>query len=237
MINLCLHIYDPNNTQALLGYFSERISHVDRILISAPSCAVGTIGNILKTISDIPPFEIYSVANTSNDWSGYLTLLRECKVDTLIVGNDSIVTRRIIRKRDAAELFDLTVNAVRPCLVGELDSAKVSVIVDGRSSTSWVSSYMFGLKFGLTTPVQAADWIEGRRLSITPEAKASFMSYLSINRPELIARELPADGKLSAMYHERLLTEYAMRQSFDIVSQYGGNWMRKFARFIESIFL
>ncbi|GAA0635324.1 hypothetical protein GCM10009016_27440 [Halomonas beimenensis] len=81
---------------------------------------------------------------------------------------------------------------------------------------------------------QIASWLESRSSYIPENTCKFFMAHLEKSRPELLALDRNACGKLSAMYLERLLTEYAVLNEFDIVSQYGGSWSRKLFKLIEA---
>lgn len=237
MIELCLHIYHPKHTHALLKTFASIFSRIDRVLVSTPVPAVADITQRLSHIRMLPPYRIIGVENERNDWSGYLPLLKQVRSDTFIIGNDSIVNRRIIRKRDVETLLELTTGWERPCLVGELDTARASVPIDGRSSSTWVSSYLFGMKLKDTKAEHIAEWLETHSNTISDHTQEVFMAFIVKSRPNLLANDAAIRGKLSAMYLERLLTEYATAESFDIVSQYGGNWNRKIRKLIEVKFL
>lgn len=237
MTDLCLHIYYPENTRQLLNSFSEVLSRTEHVFVTTPAQGVPSVTEILLHIDNFPPYKVMPIDNTFHDWSGYLALLRASDADTLIVANDSIVNRRIIRKRDVTKLFELVTRSFRPSLVGELDVALESVCIDGRSSMSWVSSYMFGLKLKAGSNELVAEWLESRCSKIPASTQKSFMAHLDESRRDLLTAEGIPKGKLTAMYLERLLMEYATAEGFDIVSLYGGNWSRKVARLLENKFL
>ncbi len=150
----------------------------------------------------------------------------------MIFGNDSIVNRRIIRSYDVKSLYEITSESDRPCLVGELDTMRVSVPINGRSSSAWVSSYLFGLKLGTAEAKQVSVWLKQRSATIEDCARDAFAAFLEKRRPDITTVE----GKLSAMYLERLLSEYAASEGFEIVNQYAGNWGRKVRKLMEAHF-
>lgn len=238
MYELCLHIYVPAHTRPMLEKFQPVIDRAERVLISTPEPRVEEVRTLVYQKAPDADVEIIGVDNTYNDWSGFLALFAKATASRLIFGNDSLINRRLMRKADITQLASMVESAKRPSLIGELDTGSISVPVGGRSSTAWVSSFLFGMYL--------ADGIDAQNLGrtlalqcdrIPAQTRDAFLTFLRLRRPGLLEANPDGEGKIHAMYLERLLTHHAAALQFDIVSQYGGNWKRRVYRLIESKFL
>lgn len=235
MVEVCLHIYNIQHIKPLLKKFRPFESRFDHYIISVPVEAAVDADDHIKALGLSVPYTVVGVENRYNDWSGYLALLRRTKSKVLLFCNDSVISRRLIFHQDFQRLFDLLSGAGKPSIIGELDFAKVSVPVNGRSSVCWISSYLFGLKLGDNAAVQAAAILESTCENIHVQTRQFFLEYLGDRRKKLLKVDPSDGGKVFAMHLERLMTDYAIQNNFDIVSMYGGDWNRKIRKLVECV--
>lgn len=236
MFKLCLHVYNPDNMIVMLKKFQPVMQEVEGVLISTLCSQVEEVKEHIELAKLNFEADVIGTDNAFNDWSGYLALLEASSSDRMIFGNDSLINRRLIRKTDIVTLAGLVNNATGPSLIGELDTSRVSVPIGSYSSTAWISSFLFGLKMGNGIDAR----ILGRNLkyncqSIPEPARDWFLAYLSRHRSEFLS--MNAEGKLHAMYLERLLSHFLSQAEFEILNQYAGSWPRKIFRRLEGTFL
>ena len=235
MFELCLHIYAPAHTRPMLKKFQPVIGRAQRVLISTPEPRVEEVRALVYQDAPDTDVEIIGVDNTYHDWSGFLALFAKVTADRLIFGNDSLINRRLMRKANITQLAGMVESVKRPSLIGELDTGRVSVPVEGCSSTAWVSSFLFGMYLAGDMDAKSLGRILAAECHTIPEqTRQAFLAFLHQRRQGLLKANPDGGGKLHAMYLERLLTHHAEANEFDIVSQYGGDWNRKICRLIES---
>lgn len=235
MVEMCLHIHDLQHAKPLWKKFRSLESRFEKYTISVPEKVVEQANDLFGALRLNVPYTVIGVENRYNDWSGYLALLRESKSSKLILCNDSVISRRFILHRDFQRLLDLLLSANRPCIIGELDTAKVSVPVNGRSSPCWISSYLFGLNIGDSPALQMATQLESLCENMSDQTNTFFLEYLGEHRKDLLKDDPRGGGKIVAMHLERLMTDYAIQNEFDIVSMYGGDWNRKVRKLVECV--
>lgn len=232
MTDLCLHIYSEKNTKKLLSKFSKIIKEFDNLIITTRPESVLAVTKKLDSIKNIPPFKILPVDNRYNDWSGYFELIRQSSTE-IIIANDSLVYRRIITKSEIKNLYDLTFASSSPCLIGELDTSKNSVKIDGVSSISWISSYLFGMKLSSKQKEKFLENFKKNTTIIDNSTKEYFENYLKLKRPDF-SKCNSTNGKILAMYFERLLFIFAQSNSFEIINNFAGSNKRKLSKLLES---
>ena len=235
MVEACLHIHNIQHAKPLLKKFRLIQTRLSRFIISVPKSEVKRANDLFETLNFTTPHTTIGVENKYNDWSGYLALLQQSKSNKLIVCNDSVISRRLMVRRDFQRLFDLLDGAKSSSLIGELDTAKVSVSINGISSPCWISSYMFGLNLENISASELATQLERNCENIPEQTAAYFLNFLGNRRKDLLKSEPLGGGKIIAMHLERLLTDYAIQNEFDIVSMFGGDWNRKFRKLAECV--
>jgi hypothetical protein len=224
----------------MLDKFRRVMDRAQKVLISTPEALYDNVRGLVYHDAPDADIELIGVDNTYNDWSGFLALLTRVTASRLILANDSIINRRLIRTANIEELASMVESAARPSLIGEVDTAHISVPVGGYSSTAWVSSYLVGMYL--------PDSMNAKRLAsilaadchtIPPHTREFFLDFLRKYRRDILNTNPDGGGKLHSMYLERLLTHVAATNQIDIVSQYGGGgyFRRKVYRLMEITFL
>lgn len=234
MTDLCLHIYSEKNTKKLLSKFTRIIGDFDNLFVTTRPEQVLSVTDKLNSIKNIPPFKVLPVDNKYNDWSGYFELIKKSSPE-IVIANDSLVYRRIITKSEIKNLFDLMITNSSPCLIGEIDTSKYSVKIDGVSSISWISSYLFGIKMSSILKEKFLEDFKINTTMIDNSTKEHFENYLKLKRPDL-SKCKSTNSKIIGMYFERLLFIFAQRNSFEIINNFAGSNKRKLLKLLESKF-
>lgn len=229
---LAIHLFVERKVDGLFSKLVELIELADEVWLSSSN-------NILlekaqqKLSASGRHLRCFHVDNRWHDWSGYLSFLQESHLtNKMIICNDSIVSRRVISSH-TMELFYDTLKINGPVLIGELDTTKCSVDLNGWSSTSWVSTYLFSIQ-GLTVDVpQLVTAVEADVDRVLHVSQHFFNDYLNARRTNLVSTLGKRRAKLGAMFFERRLTRLVIESGLPIINFCAGSLIRKAERIIE----
>lgn len=229
-----LHIYHPDQLQRVFRKLRPALDVSHEIWLASPNKALMTAAERV-TSSFTLPVRHFAVSNTWHDWSGFLAFLRAYEPETrLIIGNDSITTRRVLSTRSVNSVVQASQSRTN-ALVGELDLAKESVTIQRESSVCWISTYLFALSGIQVDAGSLEELVLFDVEQILNEPNHFFRRYLLQRRPSLVRQPDLLRAKLGAMCFERHLTRIAIAQGADIVHAFAGSHLRKLERLLERL--
>lgn len=231
---LALHLYSPKAVPELLHKLRPALNRVQEVWFSSATPMLSAYA--MEQLSNTGlPVRTFIVDNSWHDWSGYLSFLRAYDgASRLIIGNDSIVTRRVLSARSVQAFMDSLADQSR-LLAGELDTSSVSAQLQSWSSPCWISTYLFALS-GITVDVDLLEKQVKQDVSaILSDRDHLFFKYLASRRPGIVASPHLLSAKLGAMCFERRLTRLAMDKGITIVHAFAGNPRRKIERWLERL--
>lgn len=232
---LGIHLHNEKNVLKVLEKVDELIKISNEIWISSSNKSIFNNSYLKKALSG-KKIIFFHVENKWNDWSGYLAFLTKIKKnDLIILCNDSIIGRRLISKSDVNE-FISALNIEGPALIGEVDSSKYSVDLNGWTSLSWVSSYLFAIQGCEFEFLDIEMEVIKSLKRIQNSVNHPFSDYLKKRRAELFIDENRRNAKQGGMFFERWLTRICIENGFNIVNCFAGNKRRKFEKFLENYF-
>jgi hypothetical protein len=229
---LGIHLHNKEHFSKFIKKIEPLIAISDEVWISSQNAEI--LKNAIQSEKLMGKnVETFVVDNKWHDWSGYLTFFSQIRLeDQLIVCNDSIVSRRIISKYDL-EQFIRSMNVEGPALIGEVDCAAASVDLDGWSSISWISTYLFAFKGGEINPSQIESAVIANINLIQTDSTHPFNAYLKKRRPKIFSDQESRLAKLGAMLFERWLTRLTIDGGVRIVNCFAGSKRRRFEKLLE----
>jgi hypothetical protein len=229
-----IHIYHPDQLNKVLRKLRPALFASQNLWLSSSNPSLlSAAEHLVKPLG--LPVRTFPVSNAWNDWSGFLAFLSAAEPNMrLIIANDSITTRRILGNRSISAFVQTSLDQTH-ALVGELELAAESVVLQGESSACWISTYLFSLSGIEVDAAQLETIVRADVAHIFDTPEHFFLRYLKQRRPSLVSHPDVLQAKLGAMCFERQLTHIAMTQGANIVHAYAGNWLRKLERLMERI--
>lgn len=228
---LGVHLYHEGQIGRLLNFLTPLIEYSDSVCFTSGNAGLLERAKRIcqPCVADVKGIQ---VNNKWHDWSGYLALMQESIGRRLIICNDSIVLRRVVMGNSLKRFLD-AVKLEERALVGELDTAKCSVDLNGWSSGCWISTYMFAIS-GFTVDVGALERAVEEDVSrVGADRDHFFNDYLQQRRKNLAADPESHKAKLGAMFFERRLTKCAIEAGVSLVDFCAGSRVRKLERILE----
>lgn len=227
-----LHLYNPNEFSNVVRKMQPALKVSDSLWIATSNPLLLERIELFSASFSIP-VRVFEVSNTWHDWSGFLAFLSAADpACRLIIANDSISTRRVLSARSVNSVVKVSQSRIH-ALVGELDIAPESVIIQRESSVCWISTYLFALS-GIQVNTDVLEQVVCSDVDQILNAPDHFFHrYLVQRRPSLVRQPDLLKAKLGAMCFERHLTRIAIAQGADIVHAFAGNRLRKLERLLE----
>ncbi len=229
-----VHIFHQHQLQLLFRKLQPALAVSQELWLASPNTELLAAAESVAASFTLP-IRLFAVSNAWHDWSGFLAFLKAYEPGTrLIFANDSITTRRVLSKRSVNSVVQASKGRIHT-LVGELDMAKESVIIQRESSVCWISTYLFAVSGIQVDTGNLEELVRFDVAQILNEPKHFFHRYLIQRRPSLVREPDLLKAKLGAMCFERHLTRIAMAQGADIVHAFAGSRLRKLERLFERL--
>lgn len=225
------HVYDARSAERFARAVEPLLVVADRVELtsSRPEALEAARTAFSKRHARV---HVTEVDNTYHDWSGYLSLLgHTAPYRTVIVCNDSLVNRRILLARTRKRFVD-AVAGQTSALVGELDTARQSVVIGGATSVGWISTYLFAVCGYAVGPAALQRAVEAEMDAMHPDTELYFEQNLAWRRGSMVAPDV-LRPKMAAMVFERLLTMQAMAAGHAVIDYCDSDYVRKLERLAE----
>ena len=233
-LHLHLHLYSQEHLGRVVRLLSPVIERSASVLVTIPASVVDELRGEVNRV--LPAAHVLEAEAALLDWSGYLRAFSEVEASPLLVFcNDSVVTRRHTTRWSIRRFLTRCDEAPSRSLIGELDVSSESVCLDGRSSTAWISSYLFGTKGWLPDPARLVLELDAEVERQLAEESSLFMAHLRAHRPSYLSDPQALHSKVATMVLERRMTELASQDCVTITNAFGGSMVRKFERLAESL--
>lgn len=232
---LAFHIYELEKIESIIKKLNVIINSVDSIWISSPKQLK------LSSLQSLFPgkeLKLFEVNNDYFDWSGYLAFLSSFDgKGTLIIANDTIVSRRLLSKYSVLNFLETTSTSSLfqdRFIVGDIDTAKESVNINGFSSCAWVSSYLFAIHGVKIDTVMLVDTAKECLNYVMDQPSNYFKTYLKSYRSEYYLEKKLLRSKLMTMILERQLSNYLMLEGVCFKNCFSGSKIRKIEKYFEN---